>query len=141
MIAKYRLIDFLKTAPRSDGGIYEFSMWFISETKMDDYIHLMRVELSRIRDQLKDQGKQLRAFKMLVVTKDYNLITKKAKIVMRFRDSLKKEFTAIIDEIFDVVSQGTNVLNDKEIRGLPQEPKKYPNINELRRLNIDVKTE
>lgn len=139
MIAKERLIDFLKTAPKTQNGIYKFSQWFLSKDEMDKYIHCIRVELARIRGSLRERGKQLRAFKIIVVSKVYDKDKKQATITLRFKDSLQKDFSAAVDSVFDIVSQGTDTLDEKHVRGLRTEPKNYNTANAIGRIKIHVK--
>jgi len=139
MIAKHRLIDFLKNAPHSKNGIYEFRIWCLSESEIQKYVHRMRVELSRLREELREQGKQLRFFKMVVISRAYDKEKKQATIVMRFKDSLNKDFSAALDDVFDIISQGTDVLNEKEVRGLPKKPKNHPKTTAIGNMKIHVK--
>lgn len=77
--ARDRLIQFVAIA---DNTTFEFE---IPGTLKDaeNFIAHMRVELSRARDKMRNRGRKIRRFKMIVVAKDHNRAAKSTHVILR----------------------------------------------------------
>lgn len=135
--AKQQVITFLKTAPREKDRCFTFTLENTNETQAKEYIHRMRVELSRLRANLRDRGKQLRAFKMLL--EDMKAENGNVIVTLRFAESVSERMSKDLSSIFNVISTGDNIVNEREARGL-KEPTKQAH-NPMERLHIHVKAQ
>lgn len=134
MNAKLRLIEFLKTAPKSQTKTFEFVLENTTEPAAKDYIHRMRVELSRFRSALREEGKQLRPFRMLL--EELTSVDNGVKIKLLYSDSpSSNRALRHVSEIFDVISTGDDTIDEKEARGLQEK-----DTTSARKVNLNVKT-
>jgi len=105
MNAKARLIDFLKSARAAPDKPYTFTLDMPPENaKM--YIHRMRVELTRFRAALKEQGARIKPFKMLVqeVLQD-SLEPNRTHVTMLYQTNGKmSRLQRDISDVFELVA-------------------------------------
>ncbi len=121
--AKSELIEFLKHAPKSKDRQYEITMPLMSEEDAQKFVHRMRVELCRFRTDVELQGKTIRPFKMLIESiKHENINT---LIVLRYRDTTDKKILKDIDDVFDVISTGSKLLNEEATSNFPAKPLRF----------------
>lgn len=93
------------------------------EAAVQNYIQRMRVELSRMRKAVKRRNQQLKRFSIL--RKSVVPVTGGARVTLEYREGETKLYSEL-SEIFDLVSTGERLLDDKELRGLPKEPPPMP---------------
>jgi len=122
MNAKERLIDFLKKAPRAEGGTYTFAVHGDKE-EASAYVHRMRVELSRFRNKLRERNRQVRPFKMLLQSiephyQNTDGAARSYKVTLQFQQSNTDHISRELSEVFDVVSTGDGTIDEKQARGL-----------------------
>ena len=118
--AKTELINFLKHASKSEAHLYSFKLPLMSNEDGHKFIHRMRVELSRFRDVIQSQGKQLRPFKMMFVTMQHTQTN--TEITLRYRNTVDAKTLKDVDDVFDVVSTGSTIINERAARDLPAQP-------------------
>lgn len=118
--AKTELIAFLRQAPKDPALKYTFKVPLMSHDDAIKFVHRMRVELSRFRTDIQLQGKALRPFKMLIdKIEDNNTFT---YITLQYKNTVGKKILADVNEIFDVISTGGRLINEREARNLPSKP-------------------
>jgi len=110
---------FLQTAPQADDKRYTFELP-CSEGKAKDYIHRMRVELARLRRKLRDQGNQIRRFKMLTVSCDAIPGTDTTMIVLQYKDSAVNGLSQELNAIFTVVASEEQIIDESAVRDVPK---------------------
>lgn len=115
---KQQVINFLKKAPSASDKCYIIELSLISHDDAEAFIHRMRVELSRLRDYIKIKGQQIRPFKML----KENIENKNGKtfIKLRYKNSVDEKTLDEINEVFDTLSTGSPMINEKKARNLPE---------------------
>jgi len=113
--AKQEIINFLQQAPKASNKIYTFSLACSSEKMARIFIHKMRVELSRLREEIQDQGKQCRPFKMFI-NKIEPVAVNVSRISLRYHDSNCAKVVEDVNNLFDVLSTGSNIIDEDEIR-------------------------
>ena len=79
MIAKDRMIDLLETTANEQQYTFIFEG---STAEANDYIHKMRVELSRMRESVRNAGHIVAHFKIRKVSIRFNPATAKTEIVL-----------------------------------------------------------
>lgn len=111
MIAKQRLIEFLKSARVNPELPYTFTL-DMPPPQARDYIHRMRVELARFRNALRDRGERIRPFKMLIeeLIPD-SLEPNRTHVTLRYQlDKGRTQMHRDISEVFDLVATGDKQL-------------------------------
>lgn len=121
MKARERLKLFLHVASTAEDNRYAFDLP-VSEGKAKDYIHRMRVELARLRRKLRDQGNQIRRFKMLLVSCDA-IDAENTHVVLEFQDSAVNGLAKDLNDIFNVVASEDKIIDERAVRDLPPAPK------------------
>lgn len=119
MSAKDRLKMFLRAAPKASDKCYAFDLP-LSEMNAAKYIHRMRVELARLRSRLRDQGNQIRQFKMLTIRCEEN--GDGTAIILKYQDSHVNALSAELTDIFSVLADEQQTIDDRDVRGLPKAP-------------------
>lgn len=118
MNAKERLIDFLRKAPHAEDKKYKFDV-LGDGAEAKSFVHRMRVELSRLRAELRDRNKQVRPFKMLMVSVEPSPTNQHyQQITLQFQQAKSDTVSREVSEVFNVLSTGDNMLDEKSARGL-----------------------
>lgn len=107
MNAHRRLIDFLATAPRTADGFYEFTLPG-SYDKAQRFVHYMRVQLTRLKNRKRAEGRSIRPFKMLLISIEPLASAPQAECIIRlqfmFNDNsfAERAINALFEDIEDV---------------------------------------
>jgi hypothetical protein len=108
--AKERMIDFIRET-RSDGSIYSFTIQATRE-ESERFVHRMRVELSRMRELVREKKRVIKEFKVLldsIKTIKHGDGLHYSKITLK-RTSGKMPYVAPeIDKIFDELAGGEQI--------------------------------
>jgi hypothetical protein len=99
--AKERLMEFVRIA---DNTLYEFDLPG-NVKNAEQFVAYMRVELSRARQLMRDRGRKIRKFKMLLRAKTYDSSKKSVHVVL--------EKYVNPDDMLDLLA--TSMLADLEI--------------------------
>ena len=100
---KLQVIEFLKETREMDE--YSF-VHYGTETEARSFIHRMRVELSRMRDVVREAGRVPREFKMLVVELEYDAVKNQTLVKLRKADGPNTAIAEEINEIFNDIAAG-----------------------------------
>lgn len=101
--AKLMIINFLRST-RED-AIFKFKLGGDTEAA-NKFIHRMRVELSRMRDIVKDTGRVPKEFKMIVVDVTFAIATNTSVITLQKVEGKVEAIAEEINEIFDDIAGG-----------------------------------
>ena len=102
---KQHVKKFVQTELETD---YKFAINLFKpdkEKEAEDFIKAMRVQLSRIREEVRDLGHVVIPFKMKRVSVKINKISKKAEITLR-KTMNSHDVTSAVDDIFADVAGG-----------------------------------
>jgi hypothetical protein len=133
--AKKQLIEFLKYVKRTGKTEFTFTI-LLSEGKAKDYLHRMRVELSRFRRKLKDEGKQIISFKMN--TTEWKVVDNGVQVTLEYIQNVPFEMQKELSDIFGVLSTGDDALDDKYVRGLPATPPQRTRPLTIGKLHVET---
>ncbi len=101
--AKLMIINFLRST-REDT---EFKFKLHGDTEdANKFIHRMRVELSRMRDVVKDAGRVPKEFKMIVVAVDFSAATNTSAVTLQKVEGKVEQIAEEINEIFEDLAGG-----------------------------------
>lgn len=114
LLPRAQLIAFLSQIRDNGGDTYSFKLP-MPEAKARNYVHRMRVELSRIRTRLRDQGKQIKPFKLLM--HEWVPEHDGVNITLRYAETISPKFQREISSIFSVVTTGDDSIDDRAARG------------------------
>ena len=118
--AKNELIAFLRQVQKTKTHEYIVELPLMTDKDAKDFVHRMRVELSRFRTTIQLQSKQVRPFKMLLQEIIHS--SDKTNITLLYRDTVDDKTLKDVDEIFSIISTGSNMINEKDARDLPSKP-------------------
>lgn len=109
-LPKQKLIEFLQNSVAEEA----FTLVIPSSAKdAATFIHRMRVELSRFREQVRNRGRVPRAFKMLYIKTETKAINENTCSVVLMKSTSGHAVDAEIDAIFEQVAGGTMLEVDK----------------------------
>lgn len=103
--AKLQVIDFIKTA--KDGEEYSFILAG-NHRFAEKFVHRMRVELSRLREKVKERNRVVRPFKVLLKSIIYCQQTNKCTIVL-LKSVGDNDVSGEVDDIFDKLAGGNRI--------------------------------
>ena len=113
--AKQEIINFLNKAPKDENKLYAFVLPLQSKKEAGKFIHRMRVELSRLRDEFKKQGIQLRPFKVML--KGITNTDTSTTITLRYQDSNCAVALEDINNLFDILATKSHTIDENKARG------------------------
>ena len=70
------------------------------------FIHRMRVELSRMRETVKDSGRVPKEFKVLVSSVEFNNVTNTSLVTLKKQVGEVEQIAEEVDEIFEDIAGG-----------------------------------
>ncbi len=101
--AKLMIINFLRST-REDS---EFKFKLRGDTEeANKFIHRMRVELSRMRDVVKDSGRVPKEFKMIVEGIEFLAATNTSIVTLKKQEGKVEAIAEEINEIFEDIAGG-----------------------------------
>lgn len=105
--AKRKLIDFIRATANEDNAQFAFTIHG-DEKQAAKFVHRMRVELSRMRDVIRQQGRIPKPWKMMFVSAVANPLEGTVTITLQksFRHRVEHE---AIREIFDELDGGAQI--------------------------------
>lgn len=110
-LSRLQVIDFIKNCHADEDYIFTFKGTF---KQAENFIHRMRVDLSRLRTLVRDRGHVPKHFKMLIISIKSNQNNTSQSITLKKAIS-KHDVSGIIDDIFKEVAGG-KVIDE----GVPQ---------------------
>lgn len=120
LTAKQQLKAFLTAALQAKDHRYTFTL-DMDVNKAHQFIHNMRMAMSRLRNRLRDGGKQLRQFKMIVIScepnKDAAILNPHTIITLEYRHSNINALSRDLTELFTILTDDTETIDDRVVRG------------------------
>lgn len=104
-LPKQKLIEFIRSSKMDE----PFS--FVVEIKLaeaDNFVHRMRVELSRFREQVKAKGRVPKQFKVLFL--GATAVNEKQTKITLMRAMSKNDISSDLDKVFDQVAGGKQIV-------------------------------
>lgn len=101
--AKLMIINFLRSTREETD--FKFKLRGDSEDA-HKFIHRMRVELSRMRDVVKNSGRVPKEFKMIVADVLFDLGTNTTIITLQKQEGKVEQIAEEVDEIFEDIAGG-----------------------------------
>lgn len=106
--AKRQTIDFLTATKASPNEAYVFTITG-NESQAQRFVHRMRVELSRMRNHAKAQGRTIRHFKMIIDKVETNPENEKQTIITLLRTTSAHNVDDEVDAIMDEIAGGETI--------------------------------
>jgi len=103
-IPKQKLIEFLQNSKMDENFVIAIP---VNVSQAESFVHRMRVELSRLRDQVRKRNRVPKVFKMMFINA-MSINENKCSIILR-RTTSPNDVTNEIDEIFDVIAGGEKI--------------------------------
>lgn len=105
--AKQKVVDFITNTNPGENELFVFSFRGNQE-QAEKFVHQMRVELSRMRQYVREQGRSVKAWKMILegveVVDDLN-----CKITLRRTISLSQQIANDVSDILEELDGGRNL--------------------------------
>lgn len=98
------MIEFIR-ATANGNSIFKFRLRG-GETEARNFVHRMRVALSRMRDIVKQSGRVPKDFKVLLHDIDFDPDTGVSTVTLRKSEGSDIHITAEVEEIFDDIAGG-----------------------------------
>jgi hypothetical protein len=121
MRAKEQLKQFLRHAMTTPDVPYTFEL-MCTPNDAHTYVHRMRVELTRFRAHIRNAGKQIIPFKMLLRSVEQDELGN-CHVTLSYHLDIDGQLSEDISEIFAAVAVDRDTLDYKAARGLPPEPR------------------
>lgn len=102
-LPKRKLINFLQNAVESENYTFEVN---IPVEEALNFVHRMRVELSRFREKVRARGRTRKHFKMLFINAEPIGDGKNKCIITLRRSQSGHDVSNIVDDIFEEVAGG-----------------------------------
>ena len=121
MRAKEQLKRFLRHVMETPDVPYTFEL-MCTPHDAHTYVHRMRVELTRFRAHIRNSGKQIIPFKMLLRSIEQDALGN-CHITLLYHLDVDGKLSEEVSEIFSAIAVDRSTLDYKEARGLPPEPR------------------